>query len=139
MQRQINCCLFYLKTRVRGKAVVQAQAVCGIRVSLRAQVQAVSQLDGRKRRGSERGPTELSSFFSREARGGDCWVGCNGLTGHCNWCPPVRGSTEGMCCRQGWRGNGCSGKLGGQSNPMCVSTGCEPSPHDRYGKDCLLL
>merc|ERR1712137_1303625 len=39
--------------------------------------------------------------------GKDCWRGCRRKQGKCRWC-----GTEGMCCRVGWRGNGCNGKLG---------------------------
>merc|ERR1711934_295405 len=40
--------------------------------------------------------------------GQDCWRGCKGKQGACNWCG------SGVCCRYGWRwsGNGCSKKDG---------------------------
>ena len=47
--------------------------------------------------------------------GEDCWYECGRKEGPCSWC-----GTEGLCCRKGWTGNGCSGNIGGDDMPRCV-------------------
>jgi len=47
--------------------------------------------------------------------GEDCWHECGSKEGPCSWC-----GTEGLCCRKGWTGNGCSGNMGGDDMHMCV-------------------
>ena len=46
----------------------------------------------------------------------DCWNGCGRRQGECAWCG------DGMCCRLGWKGNGCDGKMG-QAGKGHVCTG----------------
>ena len=50
-----------------------------------------------------------------ENEGQECWWNCGGQEGHCWWC-----GVEGMCCRQGWVGNGCDGNVGGPNNHQCT-------------------
>jgi len=66
-----------------------------------------------------------------ENEGQECWWNCGGQEGHCWWC-----GVEGMCCRQGWVGNGCDGKIGGPNNHQCAkapgggSTGADKTCED---------
>jgi len=39
--------------------------------------------------------------------GENCWSGCNGKQGRCDWC-----GTEGFCCKKGVIGDGCDGHMG---------------------------
>ena len=47
--------------------------------------------------------------------GENCWGPCT--QGSCDWCGP-----EGMCCRQGWQGDGCDGYIGGNGFHACVAS-----------------
>merc|ERR1719458_1259310 len=50
-------------------------------------------------------------------KGKDCWWGCKKTQGECEWC-----GTEGWCCRLGWKGNGCDGKMGAEGmGHVCIS------------------
>ena len=49
-----------------------------------------------------------------ENEGKECWWKCRRKEGPCSWC-----GDEGMCCRQGWTGNGCDGNVGGRHNHQC--------------------
>ena len=53
-------------------------------------------------------------FADLEHAGEDCYQGCNQRDGKCNWC-----GGDGWCCRKGWVGNGCDGKLGGDNRHEC--------------------
>merc|ERR1719453_238925 len=44
---------------------------------------------------------------SLQNQGKDCWGGCGSQQGACEWC-----GAEGYCCRLGWNGGGCNGKMG---------------------------
>ena len=49
--------------------------------------------------------------------GENCWAGCNGKQGKCDWC-----GTEGYCCRKnyGTISNGCDDTFGGENDHTCV-------------------
>ena len=49
--------------------------------------------------------------------GKNCWSDCGKKDGPCTWC-----GTQGLCCRKGWRRNGCDGKIGDNYH-MCVLKG----------------
>jgi len=49
----------------------------------------------------------LTIVASYENIGKYCWNTCEQIQGSCNWC-----GTLGMCCKKGYRGNGCDGNLG---------------------------
>merc|ERR1712117_18557 len=57
--------------------------------------------------------------------GEDCWSECDERDGPCSWC-----GTSGLCCREGWTGNGCHGQIGGESMHMCT---CEEPVDDSAG------
>ena len=62
-------------------------------------------------------PCTFPSFESLDAYknlGKNCWGACGRKDGFCSWC-----GTEGLCCRKGWTGNGCDGKMGGNGH-ACV-------------------
>ena len=47
--------------------------------------------------------------------GQNCWRSCGKLQGPCAWC-----GTAGMCCKIGWKGNGCDGSMGTTRYHGCV-------------------
>jgi len=47
--------------------------------------------------------------------GEHCWVQCGERSGYC---PQFCG--RGLCCRQGWTGNGCNGNMGDPAHHVCV-------------------
>ena len=49
----------------------------------------------------------LTIVTSYENIGKYCWNACEQIQGSCSWC-----GTLGMCCKKGYRGNGCDGNLG---------------------------
>ena len=50
-----------------------------------------------------------------EHLGEQCWSQCGEKTGYC---PQFCGS--GLCCRQGFTGNGCNGNMGDPEHHVCV-------------------
>ena len=59
----------------------------------------------------------VSSFTEEKYKnlGQNCWYDCGATQGPCTWC-----GTEGMCCRQGFIGNGCDGQMGEVIMHACV-------------------
>ena len=51
-----------------------------------------------------------------ENQGEMCFNHCDQKNGPCKWC-----GKDGMCCRQGFIGNGCDGKIGGKSYHVCIN------------------
>ena len=48
--------------------------------------------------------------------GKDCWPGCKGKQGKCDWC-----GRKGYCCRKDWpAGDGCDGIFGGENQHICI-------------------
>merc|ERR1719367_1950390 len=48
-------------------------------------------------------------------QGKECWWKCKKRSGYCGWC-----GTEGMCCKRGSTGGGCTGRIGWNSGHKCV-------------------
>jgi len=77
----------------------------------------------------------FSATISRaENIGEECWYSCDRNSGDCdNFC-----GQEAICCREGWKENGCDGAMGGDICHICVHK--DPSlrngiyPCDVYGK-----
>ena len=53
-----------------------------------------------------------------EHSGENCWNKCNQQEGSCKWCV-----ADGMCCRKGWIGNGCDGRIGGAGHQCVLNPG----------------
>ena len=53
-----------------------------------------------------------------EHSGESCWNKCNQQEGSCKWC-----GADGMCCRKGWIGNGCDGRIGGAGHQCVLNPG----------------
>ena len=48
----------------------------------------------------------------------ECWEKCGKQDGWCEWCKD--GDGDGLCCRQGYEGNGCNGKMGEKYKHTCI-------------------
>ena len=49
--------------------------------------------------------------------GEECWYSCDRKSGDCsNFC-----GQDALCCREGWKENGCDGAMGGDMCHICVS------------------
>jgi hypothetical protein len=48
--------------------------------------------------------------------GETCWYPCDKKEGACGFC-----GLDGVCCRKGYTGNGCDGKIGGDDEHRCAS------------------
>ena len=49
--------------------------------------------------------------------GEECWYSCDRKSGECsNFC-----GQDALCCREGWKENGCDGAMGGDTCHICVS------------------
>ena len=57
----------------------------------------------------------LLTISALKNTGKSCWVECGAKEGPCYWC-----GTEGLCCRKGRTGNGCSGIMGVDGMHVCV-------------------
>ena len=57
----------------------------------------------------------LLTISALKNAGKKCWVNCGEKEGPCSWC-----GTEGLCCRKGWTGNGCSGIMDIDVGHVCV-------------------
>lgn len=51
-----------------------------------------------------------------ENMGETCWYPCDKKEGACGFC-----GLDGVCCRKGYTGNGCDGKIGGDDDHRCAS------------------
>merc|ERR1739844_183165 len=87
---------------------------------------------------TEAAPTTQPPTTGVENGGKECWWKCRRKEGPCSWC-----GDEGMCCRQGWTGNGCDGNVGGPHNHQCskapedTATDTDSSSDVKNeGKDC---
>jgi len=63
-----------------------------------------------------------------EHLGEQCWSQCGEKTGYC---PQFCGS--GLCCRQGFTGNGCNGYMGDYEHHVCVK---DPDDDGHLGEQC---
>ena len=64
---------------------------------------------------SEHKFTGANAHIGVKNEGEKCWRKCNKKAGPCSWC-----GSDGMCCRQGWTGNGCDGNVGGTNRLECT-------------------
>ena len=61
-----------------------------------------------------------------------CKDDCNGKNGHC----PGFCGQDGYCCKEGEKGNGCDGRIGGDGERVCVGGMYLNLDMENQGSDC---